>query len=133
MNPSIHVDAVDRDSALFTAWKSNDLPIFEPGLKDLIFMEYEGPNVEQSGPHDSNGHVSPNQTSVGSRHSRLPELSFSTQIHDAVASAQIIFLCIDTPLKVSNVSRYIFTGRAAHWSIIRPTTAWQTNVSIWET
>jgi UDPglucose 6-dehydrogenase len=70
-NPHLTVTVVDCNPTRINAWNSKTLPIFEPGLSDLI-------------------------SSV-----RGKNLYFSTDIERALMDAQLIFLCVGTPPKTS--------------------------------
>jgi UDPglucose 6-dehydrogenase len=67
--PHITVTVVDVDAAKIEAWNSGDLPVFEPGLKEL---------VEQQ---------------------RGKNLFFSTDRQTAISEAEIIFVAVGTPTK----------------------------------
>ncbi len=67
--PKYKVTIVDISKPRIDAWNSNDLPIFEPGLKE---------RVEQS---------------------RGKNLFFSTDVDKEIAEADIIFVCVNTPTK----------------------------------
>jgi len=70
-NPHLKVTVVDCNANRIGAWNSETLPIFEPGLSDLI-------------------------SSV-----RGKNLFFSTDVDAALMEAQLIFLCVGTPPKSS--------------------------------
>lgn len=67
--PDYKVTIVDISKPRIDAWNSDDLPIFEPGLKE---------RVEKS---------------------RGKNLFFSTDIDKEIAEADIIFVCVNTPTK----------------------------------
>jgi UDPglucose 6-dehydrogenase len=67
--PQYKVVVVDIDKEKIKAWNSKDLPIFEPGLDDLV-----------------------NRT-------RGRNLFFSTEIGKSIREAQIIFVSVNTPTK----------------------------------
>ena len=67
--PDYKVTIVDISQARIDAWNSNDLPIFEPGLKE---------RVEKS---------------------RGRNLFFSTDVDREIAEADIIFVSVNTPIK----------------------------------
>lgn len=70
-NPDVIVTVCDTNEARIRAWQSDDLPIFEPGLPDLV------------------------------RQSRGRNLRFSTDIDKGIEEADLIFVCVNTPTKVS--------------------------------
>jgi UDPglucose 6-dehydrogenase len=63
-----HVVCVDKDEARITALNRGDLPIYEPGLADLVAS-----NVKQE------------------------RLSFASDIGAAVAGAEVVFIAVGTP------------------------------------
>jgi len=71
--PNIHVHVVDISQSRIAAWNSEKLPIYEPGLDDLV-MSCRGKN-----------------------------LFFSTDVDRAILEADIIFVSVNTPTKTSGV------------------------------
>lgn len=67
--PQYKVVVVDIDKEKIKAWNSNVLPIFEPGLDELV------------------------------KKTRGNNLVFSTEIENAIQEAQIIFVSVNTPTK----------------------------------
>ena len=74
--PDIEVTVVDFNVERIKAWHTNHLPIYEPGLLDILQPARDGiPGV------------------------REPNLFFSTDVKAAIAKADLIFLCVPTPTK----------------------------------
>jgi len=71
--PDIEVRVVDMNEARIAAWNSGKLPIYEPGLDDVV-NECRGRN-----------------------------LFFSTDVHGAIKEADIIFVAVNTPTKTYGV------------------------------
>ena len=71
--PDIEVKVVDMNAARIAAWNSGTLPIYEPGLAEV---------VEQT---------------------RGKNLHFSTDVAAAIAAADIIFVAVNTPTKTRGV------------------------------
>ena len=67
--PDVRVTVVDLNQERIDAWNSEDLPIYEPGLDDVV-KEARGRN-----------------------------LFFSTNIDAEIEAADVIFVCVDTPTK----------------------------------
>lgn len=67
--PNDHITVVDIDAQRIAAWQSDELPIYEPGLADLV------------------------------RQSRNRNLFFSTDIPAGISAADIIFVSVNTPTK----------------------------------
>lgn len=71
--PDIEVRVVDMNAARIAAWNSDQLPIYEPGLDEVV-KEARGRN-----------------------------LHFSTDVRGAIAAADIIFVAVNTPTKTYGV------------------------------
>ena len=69
--PSINVTVVDVDAEKIEAWNEDNLPVYEPGLDEVV-LECRNRN-----------------------------LFFSTNKEEAVKKAQLIFICVGTPTKTS--------------------------------
>ncbi len=67
--PEHRVVVVDINEARISAWNSNQLPIYEPGLDEIV------------------------------RHTRGRNLFFSTKVNRHIAEADIIFVSVNTPTK----------------------------------
>ena len=67
--PDIPVHVVDLNEARIQAWNSDELPVYEPGLKEVV-AEALGRN-----------------------------LTFSTNVDAAIAEAEMIFISVNTPTK----------------------------------
>lgn len=78
--PRVKVTVVDLSVKQIAAWNSDDLPIYEPGLFEIV-KEVRGRN-----------------------------LFFSTDIDTAIREADIIFVSVNTPTKVTGIG----AGRAAN-------------------
>lgn len=71
--PDIQVTVVDMNAARIAAWNSDTLPIYEPGLDDVV------------------------------KTSRGRNLFFSTAVKESIAAADIIFVSVNTPTKTYGV------------------------------
>lgn len=71
--PDIEVRVVDMNSARIAAWNSDNLPIYEPGLDDVV------------------------------RQARGRNLHFSTDVRGAINDSDIIFVAVNTPTKTYGV------------------------------
>ena len=91
-NPDIMVHVVDIDRDRITAWKKKPLPIYEPGLDDLVELCRDGMIDDKVG----------NQPHVPRR---TPNLFFSDNILQAIDEADLIFICVDTPLTFDSGGR----------------------------
>ena len=71
--PDIEVRVVDMNSARIAAWNSDNLPIYEPGLDEVV------------------------------RQARGRNLHFSTDVRGAINDSDIIFVAVNTPTKTYGV------------------------------
>ena len=71
--PHIEVRVVDMNAARIAAWNSNTLPIYEPGLDEVV------------------------------RQTRGKNLHFSTDVQGGIQTADIIFVAVNTPTKTYGV------------------------------
>lgn len=82
--PDISVHVVDLNQTRIDAWNSSTLPIYEPGLDEVV-QEARGRN-----------------------------LKFSTNVDEAIAEADIIFISVNTPTKTFGIG----AGRAANLEFV---------------
>ncbi|KFO99313.1 UDP-glucose 6-dehydrogenase [Calypte anna] len=75
MCPSIKVTVVDVNEARIGAWNSDTLPIYEPGLKEVV------------------------------ESCRGRNLFFSTSIDDAIREADLVFISVNTPTKTYGMGK----------------------------
>ena len=71
--PDIEVKVVDMNATRIAAWNSGTLPIYEPGLAEVV------------------------------QQTRGKNLHFSTEVNAAIAGADIIFVAVNTPTKTYGV------------------------------
>jgi UDPglucose 6-dehydrogenase len=71
--PNIQVTVVDMNATRIAAWNSDTLPIYEPGLEEVV------------------------------KQRRGKNLHFSTDVHRAIKAADIIFVAVNTPTKTYGV------------------------------
>ncbi|RHZ61458.1 putative UDP-glucose dehydrogenase Ugd1 [Aspergillus thermomutatus] len=107
-NPHVQFHVVDGDPRLITAWNSDRLPVFEPGLDELVFekdhiVASERPKKQDCIDKQADNELEIHQSVVRQpRIRKLRNITFSTNIHAGIAASDIIFLCVDPPL--DNVS-----------------------------
>jgi UDPglucose 6-dehydrogenase len=71
--PGVGTTVVDMNAARIAAWNSDQLPIYEPGLEEIV------------------------------RQVRGRNLTFSTDVAGAIKRADMIFVCVNTPTKTYGV------------------------------
>jgi UDPglucose 6-dehydrogenase len=84
--PDIDVTVVDLSEKRIEAWNSQSLPIYEPGLLDIVQRARDGDSAKN----------------------RLPNLFFSTNVDKAIREADLIFVSVNTPTKTAGTG----AGRA---------------------
>ena len=89
-NPDIEVTIVDLSAERIKAWQSDDLPIHEPNLLDVV------------------------QSARDSTPSRPANLFFSTEVKACIAKADLIFVSVNTPTKNTGAGK----GRASELSYV---------------
>jgi UDPglucose 6-dehydrogenase len=72
---NIEVTVVDVNPHRIAAWQSDSLPVYEPGLYDIV------------------------------RTARQTNLFFSTDIDKAILNADLIFVCVNTPTKADGIGK----------------------------
>lgn len=82
--PDIQVTVADLNSQRIASWNTDHLPIYEPGLMEILKPARDG---------------------IG----RTPNLIFSDKVRESIAAADLIFLCVPTPTKSTGTG----SGRAA--------------------
>ena len=73
--PSIKVTVVDKSEERIQAWNSDKLPVYEPGLDEVV------------------------------KECREKNLFFSSNIKDAIVDADIILISVNTPTKTSGLGK----------------------------
>jgi len=78
------VTVVDTNSERIAAWNSDSLPIYEPGLYDVVRAARDGISINNTSQHKDL------QLDIG--HGHAASLHFSTDIDKAIAEADLIFV-----------------------------------------
>ncbi|KAI4164264.1 MAG: hypothetical protein LQ342_002229 [Letrouitia transgressa] len=111
---TVQVTVVDINSERIAAWQSNSLPIYEPGLSEIVHVvrDIVSPNGESSiGLQNQEG-------SSSIMCNGRPRLQFSTDIDKAIQEADMIFVCVNTPTKANGVGK----GTAADLGFVEAAT-----------
>ena len=93
---------VDINPERIAAWQSDRLPIYEPGLYEIVSTARDGKEKR----HVPNGIV------------HRANLFFSTDIDKAITDADLVFVCVNTPTKASGIGK----GAAADLRFIEAAT-----------
>lgn len=95
-NPNIRVTVVDKDETRICRWNSKHLPIYEPGLIDVVRVARDGISaIVVSADGDT-----ATKTELPAR---LPNLFFSTDVSQCISEADIVFLSVNTNTKSAGV------------------------------
>lgn len=115
----VQVTVVDLNAARIAAWNSEVLPIYEPGLSEIVHVARDGIRSDTETPLESSpqsirpfvSYASTEDWILHERPMRLsqqqqsPNLFFSTEIERAIEEAELIFVCVNTPTKKNGVGR----------------------------
>ncbi|KAG9242350.1 udp-glucose 6-dehydrogenase [Calycina marina] len=99
-NPHLTVTVVDRDQARIDRWNSENLPLYEPGLLQMLQSARDGSTEDME--HQQMATVSPQSER------RRPNLLFSTDVAKNIGAADMILIAVNTPTK----KRGLGAGRA---------------------
>lgn len=102
-NPHIKVTVVDKDAARVRKWNSKHPPIHEPGLSNIVRVARDGTLVTTITINERTG-------ATVKIPARNPNLVFSTEFVKCVSEADIVFLGVNTPTKVTGIG----AGRATN-------------------
>ena len=94
---NIDVTVVDINSERIKAWNSSRLPIYEPGLNEIVYVARDGTYTNSVLKHND-------LRSINGR-TRKPNLHFSTNVDRAIQDADLIFVCVNTPTKANGVGK----------------------------
>lgn len=116
-NPHIRVTIVDRDEGRIRRWNSHHLPIYEPGLGDIVRIARDGsrefsfvnePVRPGTSDNFSEGTTSSSECGSLCEHhrgavttipARQPNLFFSTDVARCIGEADIVLVAVNTPTK----------------------------------
>ena len=87
--PHVTVTVCDLNAEKIAAWNSDQLPIYEPGLEELVVR------------------------------CRSKNLFFTTEVVQAIQTAQLIFISVNTPTKTYGVGMVSSIRRIAHFECNR--------------
>ena len=100
---------VDINADRIAAWKSHSLPIYEPGLHEIVRAARDGIQFDDGSRTAScvrrEGISCLNKTASAKGFRRKPNLHFSTDIDQAIKDADLIFVCVNTPTKANGVGK----------------------------
>ena len=124
-NPHLNVTVVDRDPVRIAQWKTKHVPIYEPGLYEILRIARDGSKASSFMNEPARTDSLDNMSSASSASSecesqcgehrdeihisgRVPNLFFSTEVSKTISEADIVLIAVNTPTK----SRGLGAGRA---------------------
>ena len=108
----MEVTVVDINPERIREWNSDVLPIYEPGLQEIVSSARDGIDLEKVDYQHGKKGVHLGQAS------RRRNLIFSTNIDKAIADADLIFVCVNTPTKSNGIGK----GSAADLGFVEAAT-----------
>ncbi|KAL8738219.1 MAG: hypothetical protein Q9181_000945 [Wetmoreana brouardii] len=113
LKSNVEVTVVDVNTERIAAWQSDTLPIYEPGLYEVVHAVRDGslPGQQHSG-HDFRGEYG------NSCPAQRASLFFSTDVDQAIVDADLIFVCVNTPTKTHGIGK----GSAADLDFVEAAT-----------
>jgi UDPglucose 6-dehydrogenase len=103
-NPNIRVTVVDKDAGRIRKWNSQHPPIQEPGLNEIVRVARDGTNATK---------VTVDGASTVELPARQQNLFFSTDVAKCVSEADIVFLSVNTPTKMTGIGAGAATNMVA--------------------
>ncbi|KAJ5169237.1 UDP-glucose 6-dehydrogenase [Penicillium canariense] len=94
-NPSIKVTVVDRDDRRIRRWNSRHLPIYEPGLAEVVRIARDGLRESPQLQEDD----------VPVALLRQPNLFFSTDVSRCISEADAVLIAVNTPTKMRGTGK----------------------------
>ncbi|KAI1801807.1 nucleotide sugar dehydrogenase [Daldinia bambusicola] len=110
-NPQIYVTVVDKNKQRIQRWNSGHLPIYEPGLTDIVRIARDGSRqiVFVNEPADTGidsldpyAAASPGFMFLSENlivHGRSPNLFFSDRVAQCIGEADMVLIAVNTPTK----------------------------------
>lgn len=100
-NPQIKVTVVDKDERRIRRWNSRHLPIYEPGLGEIVRISRDGlqdPSAPQS-PGPSIQQFDKTTTP------RQANLFFSSDVSRCISESEIVVIAVNTPTKMRGAGK----------------------------
>ncbi|KAI2633543.1 nucleotide sugar dehydrogenase [Hypomontagnella submonticulosa] len=110
-NPHLRVTVVDKNEKRIRRWNSRHLPIYEPGLGDIVRIARDGSRQcyfinNPARVDDESPYLSISRNPERTRHNtwtsappRTPNLFFSTKVAESIRDADVVLIAVNTPTK----------------------------------
>jgi UDPglucose 6-dehydrogenase len=102
-NPQIQVTVVDKDERRIRRWNSRHLPIYEPGLAEIVRISRDGLSSSKETTPTSTEDDVDQQTQLEnpvSSSARAPNLFFSANVAKCIRESDIVIIAVNTPTKM---------------------------------
>ncbi|KAM3462259.1 hypothetical protein MY5147_009847 [Beauveria neobassiana] len=113
-NPRIKVTVADRDSDRILRWQSRHLPIYEPGLRDIVRIARDGSSCDMSSRQRTTAHAesfaSNQETPLAKRSANL---FFTTDLARSISEADVVLIAVNTPTKAHGIGAGCATDMTA--------------------
>jgi len=117
-NPHIRVTVVDKDDRRIRRWNSRHLPIYEPGLAEVVRIARDGLR-ESTKMKDSNTaatmcfrnqdtetpSIDGDDKNTELSSPRSPNLFFSTDVSRSISESEIVVIAVNTPTKMRGAGK----------------------------
>ncbi|KAI2605596.1 nucleotide sugar dehydrogenase [Hypoxylon sp. NC1633] len=101
-NPQLRITVVDKNERRIRRWNSKHLPIYEPGLGDIVRIARDGSRAcyfDKDPVQTDEGCGSVRRDGWTLLQPREPNLFFSTQVARCIREADIVLVAVNTPTK----------------------------------
>ncbi|KAJ5786978.1 hypothetical protein N7457_001968 [Penicillium paradoxum] len=117
-NPHIQVNVVDKDERRIRKWNSRHLPIYEPGLAEIVRIARDGflmatSDEPPSLTFEAQAHKEPAEKSIY----RRPNLFFSTNVSRFIRESDIVIIAVNTPTKIRGSGAGSATDMTAYQAV----------------
>jgi UDPglucose 6-dehydrogenase len=99
-NPHVKVTVVDRDDRRIRRWNSRHLPIYEPGLAEIVRIARDGLQCSQQ-VQDSGNEIQ----GIPELDARTPNLFFSADVSQCIRESDVVFIAVNTPTKMRGTGK----------------------------
>lgn len=99
-NPHVKVTVVDRDDRRIRRWNSRHLPIYEPGLAEIVRIARDGLQCSQQIQDSGN-----ETQGIPELDARTPNLFFSADVSRCIRDSDVVFIAVNTPTKMRGTGK----------------------------
>ncbi|KAK6953754.1 hypothetical protein Daesc_003716 [Daldinia eschscholtzii] len=131
-NPDILVTVVDKNEERIRRWNSKHLPIYEPGLAEIVRIARDGSkgfrlpnepaendNADSRTPHGAYNRRNGPYSTEKHVHYRIPNLIFSDKVSESISAADIVLIAVNTPTKSRGVGAGSATDMTAFEAVTK--------------